>query len=325
MNRVISAIVPVYNVAVYLPQCIESILSQDYSEIELLLVDDGSTDESGRICDEYAQKDSRIKVIHQPNRGAAAAKNAGLQVATGEYLSFVDSDDFLEPGAYSHMVQLLQENTADVVQCSYRDVFKDHTTDQLLSGHENAMDAADFLALFTEDWTCSLLWNKLYKRSLFDGILFETGHKIDDEYFTYRGIMNAGKIVRDDRIVYNYRKRASSVMFSPVSAQQIVSDRIDYLSKRRKNVIARFPQLRAVYDSHFLNMMVILSRDENATEENIQVIRKHLKSYFHEKEHTKPDYHLFPALARLMFGSTNHILRRRKQAQPAGNPETFFE
>mgnify|MGYP000517845523 FL=1 len=129
----------------------------------------------------------------------------------------------------------------------------------------------DFLALFTEDWTCALLWDKLYKRSLFEGVSFETGHKIDDEYFTYRGIMNAEKIVRDSQIVYNYRKRASSVMYSPVSAQWIIADRIDYLRKRRKNVIECFPQLRAVYDNHFLNMMIILSRDENVTEEHFEI------------------------------------------------------
>lgn len=325
MNGVISVIIPVYNVAAYLPECIESILTQDHYQLEMILIDDGSTDISGRICDEYAQKDSRIKVIHQPNSGAAAAKNAGLQAATGEYLSFVDSDDFLEPGAYSHMVQLLSENEADAVQCSYRDVFKEHTTEHLLSQERNVLDAASFLALFTKDWTCALLWNKLYKRSIFQDIHFETGHKIDDEYFTYRGIMNAEKIVRDGQIVYNYRKRASSVMFSPASAQQIVSDRIDYLSKRRKNVIQRFPQLRPAFDSHFLDMMIILSRDTNATAENIQVIRQHLKSYFHEKGHSKPDYQLFPALARLMFGSTAQILHCRKPARPVDNPETFFE
>lgn len=323
--QAISVIIPVYNVAAYLSQCIESILFQDYTDLEVILIDDGSSDESGRICDEYAQKDSRIKVIHQPNRGAAAAKNAGLQAATGEYLSFVDSDDFLEPNAYSHMVQLLQEHEADVVQCSYRDVFKNRTIDHLVSQRQEILGVAEFLTLFTKDWTCALMTDKLYKRTLFDGVFFEIGHKIDDEYFTYRGIMNAEKIVRDDRIVYNYRRRASSVMLSPTSAQQIVCDRIDYLSKRRRIVIERFPQLRSAYDSHFLNMMIILSRDANATAENIQMIRQHLKSYFREKEHSKPDYHLFPALARLMYGSTDHMLRHRKQDQPADNPGTFFE
>ena len=325
MNNTISVIIPVYNVLPYLKQSLNSILSQQNVELEVLLIDDGSTDGSGEICDRIAEADHRVHVFHQKNSGAAAAKNVGLRIATGRYLAFVDSDDFLEPNAYSHMVQLLQEHEADVVQCSYRDVFKNRTIDHLVSQRQEILGVTEFLTLFTKDWTCALSWDKLYKRSLFDGIFFETGHKIDDEYFTYRGIMNGRKVVRDNRIVYNYRRRSSSVMFSPTSAQQIVSDRIDYLSKRRRIVIERFPQLRAVYDSHFLNMMVILSRDENATEENIQVIRKHLKSYFHEKEHTKPDYHLFPALARLMFGNTDHILRHRKQDQPEDNPGTFFE
>lgn len=121
MNDFISVIIPVYNVAAYLSICIESVLSQDYSALEIILIDDGSTDESGKICDEYARNDKRIHVIHQNNSGAAAAKNMGLKAATGKYLSFVDSDDFLEPDAYSHMVQVIQENKADVVQCSYRD------------------------------------------------------------------------------------------------------------------------------------------------------------------------------------------------------------
>ena len=325
MNGVISVIIPVYNVAAYLPECMESILTQDYKELEIILIDDGSTDESGLICDKYAPRDSRIKVIHQPNSGAAAAKNAGLRAATGEYLSFVDSDDYLEPGAYSHMVRLLQEHQADVVQCSYRDVFKDHTVEHFISQPRNVFDAADFLSLFTKDWTCALLWDKLYKRSLFDGVFFETSHKIDDEYFTYRGIMNTEKVVRDERIVYNYRKRASSVMFAPDSAHPIVSDRIDYLSKRRRIVIERFPQLQPAYDSHFLDMMIILSRDANATTENIQLIRQHLKSYFHEKNHTKPDYHLFPALSKLMLFSPESILNSRKPVQPADNQDSFFE
>ena len=99
MKDVISVIVPVYNVAAYLPECLDSILSQDYDKLEVILIDDGSTDDSGTICDDYARRDSRIRVIHQKNGGAAAAKNAGLRAATGEYLSFADSDDFLEPGA----------------------------------------------------------------------------------------------------------------------------------------------------------------------------------------------------------------------------------
>lgn len=323
MADLISVIIPVYNVAAYLSACIESILSQNYSALEIILIDDGSTDESGEICDEYAKRDSRINVIHQTNAGAAAAKNTGLKAATGTYLSFVDSDDFLESDAYSHMIRIIQEQNADIVQCSYRDVFKNHAIEHSLE--KVTLNQIDFLALFTEDWTCALLWDKLYKKSLFDGVFFETGHKIDDEYFTYRGIMNAKKIVRDSRIVYNYRKRASSVMYSPASAQQIISDRIDYLCKRRKNVIASFPQLRTVYDKHFLNMMIILSRDDNVTEAHLKLIRLYLKEYFQEKQHTKPDYRLFPSLSKLMFFYSKKNASKQRTAQSIYDMDSFFE
>ena len=319
----ISVIIPVYNVEKYISQCLNSVCGQTYVDLEIILIDDGSTDTSGEICDEYARNDKRIHVIHQKNTGAAAAKNAGLQVASGRYLSFVDSDDFLEPDAYSHMIQIIQEQKADVVQCSYREVFKNYTVEHSLE--KVMLNQIDFLTLFTEDWTCALLWDKLYKRSLFDGVSFEVGHKIDDEYFTYCGIMNAKKIVRDSGIVYNYRKRASSVMYSSASAHQIISDRIDYLYKRRKNVIARFPQLRAVYDNHFLNMMIILSRDANATETHLKLIRLYVKEYFHEKQHTKPDYHLFFSLSKLMLFSSKKNLRKQGDAQLPYDLDSFFE
>ena len=220
MKDVISVIVPVYNVAAYLPECLDSILSQDYDKLEVILIDDGSTDDSGAICDDYARRDRRIRVIHQKNGGAAAAKNAGLRAATGEYLSFADSDDFLEPGAYAYMLALLKENDADIVRCAFQNRFRTRT-EQWLAGEDRCvMEGKAFLVRFTTDWTCGLLWNKLYKRALFDGIFFEEGHKIDDEYFTYQGVMNAAKVVCDPRVVYNYRQRASSVMQSPAARAQ---------------------------------------------------------------------------------------------------------
>ena len=172
MKDVISVIVPVYNVAAYLPECLDSILSQDYDKLEVILIDDGSTDDSGAICDDYARRDSRIRVIHQKNGGAAAAKNAGLRAATGEYLSFADSDDFLEPGAYAYMLALLKENDADIVRCAFQNRFRTRT-EQWLAGEDRCvMEGKTFLVRFTTDWTCGLLWNKLYKRALFDGIFF---------------------------------------------------------------------------------------------------------------------------------------------------------
>lgn len=302
MNAVISVIVPVYNVAAYLPECVDSILGQSYRDLEVILIDDGSSDHSGAICDGYAAKDPRVLVIHQKNGGAAAAKNAGLRVATGKYLSFVDSDDYLEPDAYSYMVGILRQHDADVVQCAFRDVFQNTTADHISVEGTEGYSAMEYLERYTKDWTCGLLWDKLYVRSLFHGIWFEEGHRIDDEYFTYRGIMNARRVLRNDRIIYNYRKRRSSVMYAPESGKKILMDRIDYLSKRRVNVIARFPELRRVFDRHFAEMMVILSRDAWATMESNALIKQQLRAYLKEKAHTPVDIRLWPALVQLWCG-----------------------
>jgi glycosyltransferase involved in cell wall biosynthesis len=298
----ISVIIPVYNVEAYLPQCLDSVLSQSYSDLQVILIDDGSKDKSGTICDEYAARDSRIMVIHQKNAGAAAAKNAGLRVATGKYLSFVDSDDYLEPEAYAHMILQLEASKADVIQCAFCDVYPDKAVPHITQGEQTEFTCVRYLEQFTKDWTCGLLWDKLYVRSIFDGIFFEEGHKIDDEYFTYRGIMNARKVVRDNVVIYNYRKRRSSVMYSPESGKQIVKDRIDYLSKRRVNVINRFPELRRSFDRHFAEMMVILSHDPLATKESNALIKQQLCAYFKEKNHTSVDVHLWPALLKLWCG-----------------------
>lgn len=144
MKDVISVIVPVYNVSAYLPECLDSILSQDYEKLEVILIDDGSTDDSGAICDAYAQRDGRIRVIHQKNGGAAAAKNAGLRAATGEYLSFADSDDFLEPGAYAYMMSLLKENGADIVRCAFQNRFRTRTEQWLADESRCVMEGKPF-------------------------------------------------------------------------------------------------------------------------------------------------------------------------------------
>ena len=132
MHDLISVIMPVYNVETYLSQSIESVLNQDHRNLELILIDDGSTDNSGAICDAYAAEDGRIRVIHQKNGGAAAAKNAGLQIASGTYLSFVDSDDFLEPNVFGYMLKTLQGQEADAVQFSFQDLYTDRTEPQVL-------------------------------------------------------------------------------------------------------------------------------------------------------------------------------------------------
>ena len=306
MNQTISVIVPVYNVAQYLSQCLDSILSQDYKDLEVILIDDGSTDPSGEICDQYATRDSRVQVIHQKNVGAAAAKNAGLRLATGEYLTFVDSDDYLEPGAYGFLMKTLLETGSDAVQGSFREIYRNRAEEQRIS--EETLEGYDYLLRFPKDFSCALLWNKLYRRVLFDGVFFEEGHKIDDEYFTYQGFLRPRKVVRADRIVYNYRKRASSVMSSPQSAERLVLDCLDSAAKRRQKILDTLPDLREPFDENYLDVIWYLSGNEGSTERTLQTLKDSLRSYLREKGRTFPPVYLWRGLAKLFFVPTPRLL-----------------
>ena len=151
MKPQISVIIPVYNVERYLSACLDSVLNQEGCSLEVILIDDGSTDQSGRICDQYAAGDSRIKVIRQANAGAAAAKNAGLRIATGEYLAFADSDDFLEAGAYRYMLDQLRMHDADVIQCAFRNVFTDRSEDVITLPDFAVYETKEYLTRYTQD------------------------------------------------------------------------------------------------------------------------------------------------------------------------------
>ena len=325
MDNTISVIVPVYNVEAYLPKCMESLLSQSHQALEIILIDDGSTDRSGALCDLYGAKDRRVRVIHKENGGAASAKNAGLRVATGKYLSFVDSDDYLEPDAYSFLVEQLETSGADVVQGSYRDVFADHTADRILSAQMCEYKAQDYLVRLTKDWTCALLWDKLYIRSIFDGIFFEEGHIIDDEFFTYQGIMNAQRVVFVPHIVYNYRQRKSSVTARPEFRERTVLDKLDYLQKRRKNVTERFPELTKQYEENFVRMLLWIARDPYATQESLLQIKQLVKEYLSGPKCCRHHWSVWLGLLQIRFWSVSKLLKRKDPVPTTDHLHHYFD
>ena len=321
----ITIIVPIYNVEKYLSECIESILNQTYRYLEVILIDDGSTDQSGRICDNYAEQDSRVKVIHQKNGGAANAKNAGLRAATGQYLVFVDGDDYLELDALFYMIDLLKKRNADVVQACFRKIYRDRQSDVCDAGQIREFNAENYIKRYTTDWTCGLLWDKLYKRKLYDNIFFEEGHKIDDEFFTYQGIMRARKVIKCPKVTYNYRQRKSSVMYTESSQQRIVLDKLDYLDKRRRKVLSVFPELAQTFNEHYLNMLLILSKDPYSTGQSIKEIKQLLNEYFHERNNCRIPWGLKFELCKLRYGSVNRLLKSVEHDQRTFSAEDYFE
>lgn len=216
----ISVIVSVYNVERYLARCVDSILDQSYENLEIILVNDGSKDSSGRICDEYAAKDSRIRVIHKENGGLSSARNAGIDAATGEYITFVDSDDWIEQESYAWLMDAMIHHGVKMVCAGRYDV--DGGTgektvglcplkEEVISGEEMAG------RIFTWDNCDSSACDKLYHRSLFETYRYPLGVVCEDLPVTYRIALEAGKVAVIPKPVYNYYHRPGSITTAAVS------------------------------------------------------------------------------------------------------------
>lgn len=218
--ELLSVIVPVYNVERYLPRCVDSILAQTYQNLEILLVDDGGADASGKICDDYAAKDPRVQVIHKTNGGLSSARNAGLDAARGEYLAFVDSDDWIEPDAYAYMLTLARKYGVKLVCAGRFDV--DGKTGQRRLGlcpqKEELITAEEMVGrIFLWDGCDSSACDKLYHRSLFQGRRYPEGKVCEDVPVTYRIALQAEQVVLCDRPFYNYYHRPDSITTAAVS------------------------------------------------------------------------------------------------------------
>lgn len=208
----ISVIVPVYNVREYVGKCLESICKQTYKNLEIIVVDDGSTDGSGVICDEYAAKDSRISIIHQANGGLSAARNAALDVAKGEFVGFVDSDDWIEPEMYECLFKTLFDNNVSISACSY---FKDkdgHSEPYASGGEVYTRYGKDAMwELFYNRTYKIFAWNKLYRRNLFEEIRFPVGMYGEDVAVIYRLLAKSGGVSYLKKPLYHYVCRKESI------------------------------------------------------------------------------------------------------------------
>ncbi|MBR0163505.1 MAG: glycosyltransferase [Lachnospiraceae bacterium] len=207
-SDVISVIVPVYNIERYLPECIESILEQTYRELEIILVDDGSTDQSGIICDRYAETDNRIRVIHKENGGLSSARNSGIDISCGSYLGFVDGDDCIHKQMYEILYRMIRISDAQIAACGYsQDAawsikdYKDDVHYTAISKEEAINYGRIYIAA----------WNKLYKKDLFNTIRYPLGVLHEDEYVYHELLWRCSKVVYTEEKLYYYRKREESI------------------------------------------------------------------------------------------------------------------
>lgn len=215
MNKKISVIIPVYNVQDYLSKCLESVVNQSYANLEIILVDDGSTDSSGVICDEWVEKDSRIRVVHKENGGISEARNVGLRIATGEYIAFVDSDDIIHSKMYELLLQAMDQNGADISICHEVSFYEASFTFDELETYsiERIENREELIVHFTDAWSLptNAVWNKVYKRELVDSIFFVEGKYCEDAYFVADVFLKVSKAVWIREKLYGYRVRKGSI------------------------------------------------------------------------------------------------------------------
>ena len=218
----LSVVVPVYNVESYLDRCIRSIAEQTYTNLEIWLVDDGSTDGSGAICDTWAEKDRRIKVIHKENGGAGQARTVALDCIQGELVGLVDSDDFLERHMYEHLYSLMREDV-DIAECVIgMTESDDFPMDDGRSAQVQVFPVVDAMRLHIRDELfCQTPPNKLYRRHVIADIRFPVGNLIDDEFWTYRVIGNARRLAHSSACMYAYRQQPGSAMHKPYSLKRL--------------------------------------------------------------------------------------------------------
>lgn len=225
MGEKISIIVPIYNVEKYLNRCIESIVNQTYQNLEIILVDDGSPDQCPAICDQWALKDSRIKVIHKENGGLSDARNKGMEIASGDYIGFIDSDDWIHFQMYEKLYHILKQENADIVSCDFQRVNRIENKEMNYYKEDGEIKSycteKALEALIIEHGLQQVVWNKLYKRDLLDNIYFPYGKYNEDEFWSYQVIARAKKTVTTSYQGYYYFQRQDSIIGDTYSLKRL--------------------------------------------------------------------------------------------------------
>ncbi|MBE5758501.1 MAG: glycosyltransferase [Clostridiales bacterium] len=247
MNELVSVIIPVYNVEKYLNTCLESVVGQSYRNIEIILINDGSKDKSGEICDEWAKKDDRIKVVHQDNAGVAAARNRGLLSSNGLYIAFIDADDKVQSEYIAYLVSLLRQYDADITACSANYM----TEEGYFTKKRNDKDEVVLLSqrdalyeLCSDRIMTVSVWGKLFKKTLFEGILFPFGEIFEDLATTYKLFLKAEKIILGKKALYDYIRHEHSIMTSFIPRKRLKA--ISFAEEMKEGILQKHPELEGI-------------------------------------------------------------------------------
>lgn len=217
----VSVIVPIYNAEEYLERCVDSILNQTVKELECILIDDGSTDNSAGICDQYAEKDSRVKVVHKVNSGQSDSCNIGIDISSGEYIAFVDSDDYLNESMYEKLISLAESENTDIAMCTFERVYSSEFENNDVASNTTKLLSKNDIFNMWHTVEANVKWNKVFKRSIFDDIRLPSGKSIDDEPIKPFVFAKADKVAYTDEKLYYYRQRQNSIMRSDFNLKKM--------------------------------------------------------------------------------------------------------
>ncbi len=280
----ISLIVPVFNVEKYLKRCLDSLISQSYKNIEIILIDDGSTDESGKICDRYAKEHSNIiKVLHQENQGLSMARNAGLDIAIGEYIGFVDSDDYVEPKMFERLYNNLLESNADISVCSFFEDNVDETNILRVELNDKIITNFDAVKNIADQYTgyaFVVMWNKLFKKKLFDKIRFPIGKIHEDQFIIHKLYYLSNKISTSSCCLYHHVNRSTNISKSSTTIKHFddfdaVFERIEFCKENNLFFLYWNIEQHLVFlVKYYLNKWTEMG---NLKTNEIQLIKKYLK------------------------------------------------
>ena len=245
MNNLVSVIVPVYKVEKYLEKCVDSIINQTYKNLEIILVDDGSPDNCSKMCDLYAKEDKRVKVIHKQNGGLSDARNAGLDIMTGDFVCFVDSDDWVEKNYVEEMLNIQQKTNADVVACGINLVNEENGKSSIYYNinQTTIFETHDIIENYYNGngIISGVAWNKLYKKEIFNNLRYPKGILFEDVAIILNILFQCEKVVILKDMLYNYLDRQGSIMKSNWNHQKLVSKlfmfekRLDFLLEQNIN------------------------------------------------------------------------------------------
>ena len=321
----ITIIIPVYNVEKYIRECLDSVIAQIYKELEIIIVDDGSADISGIISDEYAFRDMRIMVIHQKNKGSANAKNTSLDQLTGDYVAFVDSDDYVSVDWISSMYQSMKDYNTDIVECRFDKVYINKAVIVNNDETNTEYSAKEYFEQYFDHWENALFINKLFRADLMKNVRFRKERRcIDDEFFTYKAISLANRIVKIKDVLYHYRQRKTSAVHQKEHALQITDDSLEVLIERYQWITNFNQQLKSIFLKHDVNALLYYKNSLMYNDEFVKKQRRIARFYFKECMLSFPSKDVWICCYKALFLKKRDVSYQHTKHIPS-NQEYCFE